>query len=157
MLEVRNLTIAYGSDQVLGGVDLDLPVGDSLVLVGESGTGKTTLGLAIMGLCEGMVNGSILFKGKDLLRLDGAALREIQGNQIAMVFQNVNQVLDPVYRVIDQVIEPILAHGPQNRGEAPCDGNPRRGRSYARSVSPLSPSVEWRRTAKGTPRHGTGQ
>ena len=118
MLEVRNLTVTYGSDPVLGGVDLDLTAGGSLVLVGESGTGKTTLGLAIMGLCEGIVTGSILFKGKDLLSLDRETLRHIQGNQIAMVFQNVNQVLDPVYRVIDQVIEPMLAHGPQNREQA---------------------------------------
>jgi peptide/nickel transport system ATP-binding protein len=123
VLEVRNLTVAYGSDQVLGGVDLDLPVGDSLVLVGESGTGKTTLGLAIMGLCEGTVKGSIVFKGKDLLRLDGEALRQIRGDQIAMVFQNVNQVLDPVYRVIDQVMEPVLAHGPHTRGQANLRAN----------------------------------
>ena len=118
MLEVRNLTVTYGSDQVLAGVDLDLPAGDSLVLVGESGTGKTTLGLAIMGLCEGIVKGSIRFKGKDLLGLGREALRQIQGNRIAMVFQNVNQVLDPVYRIIDQVIEPVLAHGSQSREQA---------------------------------------
>jgi len=118
VLELRNLTAAYGQDQVLSGIDLALKAGDAVALIGESGTGKTTLGHAIMGLCEGVVQGSILFRGEDLLSLDKETMRKIRWNKIGLVFQNVNNVLNPVYRVIDQVIEPMVEHGLKSRSEA---------------------------------------
>ncbi len=118
MLEIRDLRIAYGNDQVLNGIDLNVKAGDSLALVGESGTGKTTLGHAIMGLCEGTVRGNILFNGEDLVALDNEAMREIRWNRIAMVFQNVNHILNPVYRIIDQVMEPMVEHGLRGKREA---------------------------------------
>ena len=52
MLEIRNLRVSYGSDTVLNGVDLDLADGEALAIIGESGTGKTTLGMSIMRLAE---------------------------------------------------------------------------------------------------------
>ena len=58
MLEIRDLTVAYGHDQVLNGIDLELNAGDSLAIVGESGTGKPTLGHTIMGLCGGLCTGA---------------------------------------------------------------------------------------------------
>ena len=118
MLEIRNLTVAYGHDQVLNGIDLELRAGDSLALVGESGTGKTTLGHTIMGLCGGTVRGSILFNGGNLTALDSEAMRKIRWNEIAMVFQNVNHLLNPVYRIIDQVVEPMVEHGLRGKREA---------------------------------------
>jgi len=118
MLEIRDLTVAYGHDQILNGIDLELNAGDSLAIVGESGTGKTTLGHTIMGLCGGTVRGSILFNGGNLTALDSEAMRKIRWNQIAMVFQNVNHLLNPVYRIIDQVVEPMVEHGLRRKREA---------------------------------------
>jgi len=118
VLELRNVTATYGQDQVLSGIDLTLKAGEAVALIGESGTGKTTLGHSIMGLCEGAVYGSILFKGKDLLSLDSEAIRKIRWNKIGLVFQNVNNVLNPVYKVIDQVVEPMVEHGLKGRKEA---------------------------------------
>jgi peptide/nickel transport system ATP-binding protein len=118
VLEIRNVTAAYGQDQVLNGIDLTLKAGDAVAIIGESGTGKTTLAHAIMGLCEGVVHGSILFKGKDLLSLDKETMRKVRWNNIGLVFQNINNVLNPVYRAIDQVVEPMVEHGLKGKREA---------------------------------------
>lgn len=115
VLKIRNLTVDYGLDRVLNGIDLELKAGDSLALVGESGTGKTTLGRVLMGLCEGTVGGQVLFHGVDLLKLSDEAMRQIRWRRISMVFQNVQNVLNPVYRVIDQVMEPMIEHGLRDR------------------------------------------
>jgi peptide/nickel transport system ATP-binding protein len=118
MLKIRNLIVDYGEDRVLNGIGLQIEAGDSVALVGESGTGKTTLGRAIMGLCDGKLQGTIDFHGNDLLTLPAEAMRKIRWNQIAMVFQNVANVLNPVYRVVDQVIEPMVEHGRWGKQEA---------------------------------------
>ena len=118
MLKIRDLIVDYGEDRVLNGIGLQIEAGDAVALVGESGTGKTTLGRAIMGLCDGKLQGIIDFHGKDLLTLPAEAMRKIRWNRIAMVFQNVADVLNPVYRVIDQVIEPMVEHGQWNKQEA---------------------------------------
>jgi len=118
MLEIRNLTVAYGHDQVLNGIDLELNAGDTLALVGESGTGKTTLGHTIMGLCGGIVRGIIRFNGENLAAIDSETMRKIRWNQIAMVFQNVDHLLNPVHRIIDQVVEPMVEHGLRRKREA---------------------------------------
>jgi len=110
LLEIRDLRVSYGSDVVLNGIDLDLADGETLAIIGESGTGKTTLGMSIMRLAEARVQGSIRFKGEDLLSLPEKKLQEIRWDRIAMVFQNVNNVLDPVYCVLDQVAEPMVEH-----------------------------------------------
>ncbi len=118
MLEINDLTVDYGQDRVLNGIDLQMNPGDSLALVGESGTGKTTLGRVIMGLCDGFAGGTINFHGNNLLSLPPESMRKIRWNQIAMVFQNVTNVLNPVYPVIDQVIEPMVEHGAWGKQEA---------------------------------------
>ncbi len=110
MLEVRDLHVSYGDDAVLNGVNLNLAKGESLAIIGESGTGKTTLGLSIMGLAEGAVRGGIFFNGQNLPELSEEAMQALRGDRLAMVFQNVNNVLDPVYRILDQVAEPMVAH-----------------------------------------------
>jgi len=110
LLEIKDLRVSYGSDVVLNGIDLDLADGETLAIIGESGTGKTTLGMSIMRLAEARVQGSIRFKGEDLLSLPEKRLQAIRWDRIAMVFQNVNNVLDPVYCVLDQVAEPMVEH-----------------------------------------------
>jgi peptide/nickel transport system ATP-binding protein len=119
LLEIKDLKVSYGNDRILNGLDLDLSDGESLAIIGESGAGKTTLGLTIMRLTEGSVQGTISFNdGQDLLTLSDKEMREIRWNRIAMVFQNVNNILDPVYTVLEQVTEPIIEHGFMKKKEA---------------------------------------
>lgn len=118
MLEIRNLRVSYGNDMVLNGLNLDLADGETLAIIGESGTGKTTLGMSIMRLAEARVQGSIHFNGVDLFALSDRQMRGIRWNRIAMLFQNVNNVLNPVHTVLDQVSEPMVEHKLLNKDEA---------------------------------------
>jgi len=118
LLEIKNLRVSYGQDVILNGIDLELGSGETLAIVGESGTGKTTLGLSIMRLVEGTVRGTIRFNGKDLLALSDNEMRQIRWSQIAMVFQNANNVLNPVYTVLNQIMEPMVEHGLKSKKEA---------------------------------------
>jgi peptide/nickel transport system ATP-binding protein len=110
MLQIKDLKVSFGKAEILRGIDLDLEIGDSLSIVGESGAGKTTLGLSIMGLAKGSVSGEVRFQGKNLLTISDEDLRSMRGKEIAMVFQNVEDALDPVQRVQDQIAEAILIH-----------------------------------------------
>ncbi len=125
MLEIRDLRVSYGSDIILDGIDLDLKEGESLAIIGESGAGKTTLGRSIMRLTEGRVRGSIRLFGQELLTMPEREMQALRWNRVAMVFQNVNNVLNPVHTVLDQIIEPIIAHGMRNK---------RAARAYAREL-----------------------
>jgi peptide/nickel transport system ATP-binding protein len=118
LLEIKDLRVSYGQDVVLDGIDLELNTGEALAIVGESGTGKTTLGLSIMRLGEGTVQGTIRFNDRDLLVLSDEEMRPLRWNRIAMVFQNVNNVMNPVHTVLSQVAEPMIEHGLRNREEA---------------------------------------
>jgi peptide/nickel transport system ATP-binding protein len=124
-LEVRNLrTHFYTPAGVLPAVDdvsLTLERGRILGLVGESGSGKTVTGFSILGLLDApgrIVGGQILFKGQDLVTLDKKSLRSLQGNRIAMIFQDPMMTLNPVLRVEAQMIDAVLAHSKVNREQA---------------------------------------
>jgi peptide/nickel transport system ATP-binding protein len=110
MLSIRDLRVSFGKTQILRGIDLDLESGDCLALVGESGGGKTTLGLSIMGLSRGSMSGEIFFQERDLLKISQEDLRDLRGQKMAMVFQNVEDALDPVQRVADQIAEAVMVH-----------------------------------------------
>ncbi len=110
MLEIDGLCARYDDREVLRKINLQLELGDSLAIVGESGAGKTTLGLAIMRLGGARLEGDIRFFGKSLLKLSDDELRSLRGNRMAMVFQNVEDALDPVYTAEEQVREAIAAH-----------------------------------------------
>jgi len=118
LLEIKDLRVSYGDDTVLDGLDLDLADGETLAIIGESGAGKTTLGMSIMRLVEGKVQGSILFNGQDILSLADKEIQDLRWNRIAMVFQNVNNVLNPVHKVLDQVAEPMIEHKLRSKDEA---------------------------------------
>nr|WP_211462313.1 ABC transporter ATP-binding protein [Collimonas silvisoli] len=116
-LEVRNLrTHFFTREGVLPAVDdvsLRLERGRILGLVGESGSGKTVTGFSILGLLDPpgrVVGGQILFQGADLLTLDKRALRQLQGNRIAMIFQDPMMTLNPVLRIEAQMVDAVLAH-----------------------------------------------
>lgn len=124
LLEVEGLSIGYHTDQgilhAVEEVSFTVDRGRSLGLVGESGCGKTTLGMAILRLLpqNGMVlKGRILFEGRNLLELDAEAMRRIRWKEIAMIFQAAMNALNPVHRVADQVAEAILTHEPETPRE----------------------------------------
>jgi peptide/nickel transport system ATP-binding protein len=118
LLEIKDLHVSYENDMVLNGIDLSLTAGETLAIIGESGTGKTTLGMSIMRLTEGKIRGSIRFNGNDMLALSEKEMQQIRWNRIAMVFQNVNNVLNPLHTVLDQVAEPMIEHKLRKKDEA---------------------------------------
>ncbi|MFZ3112927.1 dipeptide ABC transporter ATP-binding protein [Methanothrix sp.] len=123
MLSIRGLRVTMARTEILRGIDLDIDKGDCLAIIGESGAGKSTLGLSIMGLLsKGAARGEVLLNGRDLLRITEDELRQLRGGEMAMVFQNIEDALDPVQRVGDQIIEAISIH--QKRGEkSSCERN----------------------------------
>lgn len=118
MLEIRDLNVSYGNHPVLQDVGLTLRRGEILSIIGESGAGKTTLGLSIMGLVEGKCAGEILFNGVNILGLPEDKRRRLRGKELAMVFQNVEDSLHPLYTAMDQVIESIMVHCKNDRAGA---------------------------------------
>ncbi len=117
LLEVEDLTIGYNTKggylRAVEGVSFTLEEGQSLGFVGESGCGKTTMGMALMGLLPpngSITRGRILFEGEDLLEMSERKMRHIRWGKIAMIFQAAMNALNPVQRVVDQIAEAILTH-----------------------------------------------
>jgi peptide/nickel transport system ATP-binding protein len=118
LLELRDLRVNYragtgGEIPAVRGVDLDLAAGETLGLAGESGCGKTTLGLAMLRLLPrtATVTGSARFDGDDLLTMKWGRLRAVRWASAAVVFQGAMHALNPVRRVGAQIAEPLLLHG----------------------------------------------
>jgi peptide/nickel transport system ATP-binding protein len=125
LLEVRNLQthfpIRAGLVRAVDGVSFDLDRGELLGLVGESGCGKSMTALSVMRLISPpgkIVNGEILFDGKDLLKLSDSEMREMRGDDIAMIFQDPMTSLNPVFRVGEQIAEALRLHRKLSRSEA---------------------------------------
>ena len=123
ILEINNLSVKYKTDletvHAVNGIDLALFKSETLGIVGETGAGKTTTALAIMGLLPERVsvvdNGRILFNNKDMLSLSEKEKRSIRGEKIAMIFQDPMTSLNPVITVGDQIAESLILHNTQNR------------------------------------------
>ena len=119
LLEVDNLSVGYhaanGLQLAVDEVSFRVDRGGSLGLVGESGCGKTTIGMALMGLLASnasIVSGQILFEGEDLIAASDQRLRQIRWRRISMIFQAAMNALNPVHRVQDQIAEAIITHEP---------------------------------------------
>ena len=117
LLTVENLSVGYhtrkGFLKSVQGVSFALDEGESLGLVGESGCGKTTIGMSLMGLLPenaAVTDGRILFEDTDLLKLSKKEIRQVRWKKIAMIFQAAMNALNPVHRVSEQIAEAILAH-----------------------------------------------
>jgi oligopeptide/dipeptide ABC transporter ATP-binding protein len=114
LLDINNLTIQYktgkGVVTALDAVDLKMGENQLLAIVGESGCGKTTLGLSIIGLLPKTVGitGSIRYKGTDLVHIGPEQMRGYRGTEIAMIFQEPLTSLNPVYRVGEQIAEAVI-------------------------------------------------
>ena len=122
LLDVRNLSTSFytraGVLPAVREVSLQVQPGRILGLVGESGSGKSVTGFSILGLVDApgrISGGQVLFKGRDLTQLSAAQLRELQGNRIAMIFQDPMMTLNPVLRVDTQMVEAVRAHRPVSR------------------------------------------
>ncbi len=128
LLEIKGLKIEGSSDGVwhpiVKGVDLTLRRGEVLGLIGESGAGKSTIGLAAMGFARPgcrIVDGSIVFDGIDLRAASDEALRELRGSRIAYVAQSAAASFNPAHRLIEQTVETAVRHGIKNRADAEAD------------------------------------
>jgi peptide/nickel transport system ATP-binding protein len=119
LLSVKNLTIGYqtkkGLLKAVDNISFDLDKGRPLGFVGESGCGKTTIGMALMGLLPDnavILGGSMQFQGSDLVTFTEKQWRQIRGAKIAMIFQAAMNALNPVHRVDEQIKEAIITHQP---------------------------------------------
>jgi oligopeptide/dipeptide ABC transporter ATP-binding protein len=125
LLEVKNLQTQFptrgGLVRAVDGVSFDLDSGELLGLVGESGCGKSITALSIMRLIARpgkIVGGEITFDGKRLLQLSDAQMRQIRGDDIAMIFQDPMTSLNPVFTVGEQIAEALRLHRKLSRKAA---------------------------------------
>ena len=125
-IEIKDRVVEYrtrsGVVQALNGLSLSIEKGKTLGLVGETGAGKTTAGLAVLGLIPSppgvIVSGEILLNGKDLRALTDKEMDQIRGDAVAMIFQDPMTSLNPVMTVGDQIAEAIKIHEGLNHGDA---------------------------------------
>ncbi|MEP6509520.1 MAG: ABC transporter ATP-binding protein [Gemmatimonadales bacterium] len=126
LLSVQNLSTFFHTEEgvarAVDGVSFDVNAGETLGIVGESGCGKSVTALSILRLIQqpGRIEAGsrIEFEGKDLVTLDDAAMRDIRGNRISMIFQEPMSALNPVFTVGDQVAEVARVHGIGSRRDA---------------------------------------
>ena len=117
LLDVKDLKTYFRTDdgivKAVDGVTFSVEKGQTLSIVGESGSGKSVTCLTVMGLNpkkNTISSGEALFKGEDLLTMGSRRLRQIRGNDIAMIFQDPMTSLNPVHRIGDQLAEAVLLH-----------------------------------------------
>src|SRR5205807_10668798 len=135
LLEVRDLKTHFRTDdgivKAVDGVTFSIEKGQTLGIVGESGSGKSVTCLTIMGLNakrNTMSSGEALFKDDNLLTMSPGRLRDIRGNDIAMIFQDPMTSLNPVHRIGHQLVEAIQLHRDVSKSQA-----------HARALEPLRP------------------
>ena len=117
-LDIKNLVVEFrtpdGVVQAINGLDLEIPKGKTLGLVGETGAGKTTTGLSILQLIPSppgkIVDGSIKLSGEDVMQKSEEEMEKIRGNVVSMIFQDPMTSLNPVMTVQDQIAEVIEMH-----------------------------------------------
>jgi peptide/nickel transport system ATP-binding protein len=124
LLEVRGLKVGFPTPEGLvrasDTVDLELYPRETLGLIGETGSGKTVLGMAILRLLQPntVIEGEIRYRGRDLLPLPEDEMRKIRGREIGAVPQNSGTSLNPVYTVGDQIAEAVALHQGQKGQKA---------------------------------------
>lgn len=125
ILEINNLYVQYKTDDVtnyaVNGINISLERGETLGIVGETGAGKTTAALSIMGLLPKGVGkitkGRILLDGKNILDLTEADMRLLRGSMVSMIFQDPMTSLNPVLTVEEQIAEVLILHENKSKEE----------------------------------------
>ena len=125
LLEIRNLYVRYktmkGNVKAVNDVSLKVARGEVLGLAGESGCGKTTLGLSLMKILPSngwIESGQIIFKGRNIVDLPESEMKKIRWKEISMIFQGAMNALNPVIKVGDQVAEVLMLHEGMTKEEA---------------------------------------
>jgi len=125
LLDVRNLKMYYrtrrGHVKAVDGVNFSLNRGKALGLVGESGCGKTSIGITLLRILPTnaeVIEGSALFDGTDILKIGEEEMRKYRWKRISMIFQGAMNALNPVHKVGDQIIEAIITHEGISKEEA---------------------------------------
>ena len=118
LLAVDDLRTCFRTEEgvarAVDGISYNIRVGETFSLVGESGCGKSVSAMSILRLVPDppgrIESGRILFKGRDLLRLSEEEMRQVRGNEIAMIFQEVMTSLNPVFTIGAQIVEAVVVH-----------------------------------------------
>lgn len=126
LLEVKDLTVDFlslgGAFRATSGVSFHVDAGETLVILGESGSGKSVSASAIMGLIDtppgDICAGSVAYRGRDLSSLSEGERRDLNGRRIAMIFQDPLSHLNPVYTIGWQLEEVFTVHGVASGAEA---------------------------------------
>ena len=124
VLSLRNLAVSFrtadGLLEAVKGIDLDVAAGETLAIVGESGSGKSQAMMAVMGLlaANGTATGSVRLDGDEILGLSPRELNRYRGRRLGMIFQEPMTSLDPLYRIGDQLAEPLRVHAGLSRSAA---------------------------------------
>jgi len=125
LLTVSDLSVSFVSaaseTQVVNSISFELSAGETLAIVGESGSGKSVTALSIMQLLPSMArypSGSIVYRGQELIGANAAALRDMRGDRIGMIFQEPMTSLNPLHTVEKQINEVLLLHKGMNRQQA---------------------------------------
>src|SRR3954467_2793575 len=125
LLEVRDLSVSFRTEsglvRAVDGVSFSIALGEVLGIVGESGSGKTVAMLTVMRLIRdpnAILQGQVLYRGRDLMQLSQKQMRDVRGSEIAMIFQDPLTALTPVYRVGWQIEEQLRAHQSLTRQQA---------------------------------------
>ncbi len=126
LLQVKNLQVEFrtrdGVAKAVNGVNYSVRAGETLAILGESGSGKSVSSQAVMGILDSppgfVTGGEIVFKGQDLLKLSKEQRRKIRGTQMAMIFQDALSSLNPVHTVGTQLGEMFRVHRGTSKSEA---------------------------------------
>ncbi len=125
LLDVRGLHTHFDTEdgvvRAINGVSFKIMPGQVMGLVGESGSGKSVTSLSIMGLLGSsgnVVDGEIVFNGRNLVELPESEMVKLRGDEISMIFQQPASCLNPVFRIGDQIAEAIIIHQDLNKQEA---------------------------------------
>lgn len=129
LLEIKDLVVTYQTDEAtvhaINRISFSLNERETIGLVGETGAGKTTTALSILRLLPErtgrILDGEILFRGKNLLNQSASEMRRVRGAEISIIFQDPMTALNPALTVGDQVLESLQIHNTEGKSKAELD------------------------------------